>query len=53
MDVGVLKVGLFLGEDSDTEVSVLLWFKGGGDNQVLSGRQTEAAADFSQVNKGL
>lgn len=48
-----LEVGLFLGEDSDTEVSVLVGFEGGRNNQILSGRQTEAAADFSQVDEGF
>lgn len=48
-----LNISLFLREDSDTEVSVLVGFEGGRDDQILSGRQTEAAADFSQVDEGF
>lgn len=47
----LLEVGLFLGEDSHTEVSVLVRFEGGRDDQVLAGRETEPAADFSQVDE--
>lgn len=49
----VLEVRLLLREHSDTEVPILIWLKGGRDNEVLSWRQNEAAADFPQVDEGF
>lgn len=51
--MNLLEVSLLLGEHADAEVSVLVGFEGGRDDQVLAGRQAEAAADFTQVNEGF
>lgn len=51
--VNVLELGLFLREDSDAEVSVLLRLEGGREDQILPRGQTEAAADLSQVDEGF
>lgn len=49
----LLGLRLLLGEHPDAEVSVEVRFEGGGDDQVLSGRQLEAGADLAQVDEGF
>lgn len=49
----LLHLRLFLGEHTHTEVSVLVRFECGWDNEIFSRRKFEAGADFSKVDKGL
>lgn len=44
---------LLLGENSDAEISILMWLKGGWDDQVFSRRQLEAGGHLPQVDEGL
>lgn len=49
----LLRCALLLREDPEDELSLLVGFKGGGDDDVLSGRQTETLCHFPQVNVRL
>lgn len=44
---------LLLCEDSQHKVGLSVGLKGGGDDEVLAGGQTDAGAHFPQVNEGL
>ncbi len=44
---------LLLREDPDEEVGLLVWFKGGGDQQVFPRRQCEAFRHLSHVDVGF
>lgn len=46
-------MGLFLGEHPQDEASFAVWFEGGGDDGVVSGRQLEALTHLPQVDEGL
>lgn len=51
--VQLLELGLLLREHPDTEVSVLVGFESGGQDQVLPGGEAEAAAHLPEVDEGL
>lgn len=44
---------LLLGEDSQDKVGFSVGLKGGGDDEVLAGGQTDAGAHLPHVNEGL
>lgn len=46
-------VRLLLGEDSQDEVSLLVWLKGRRHNDVLAGGQPDLVAHLPQVDEGL
>lgn len=49
----LLCLWLFLSEDPEDKISLFVGLKGWGDDQVLSGGQTETCAHLSQVDKSL
>lgn len=49
----LLSFCLLLSEDSQDKVGLFAGLKGGGNDDVLSGRKTQPGADFSQVNESL
>lgn len=49
----LLEICIFLREHPHIKVCVLVWFKGGGNDQVFSRRKTKVVAHLSQVNEGL
>lgn len=49
----VLEISLFLREHPNVKVSVLVGFKGGGNDEVLSWGESEVVADLPQVDEGL
>lgn len=48
-----LELCLFLREDANTKVSVLVGLEGGRDDEILAGGQTETRANLAQVDEGL
>lgn len=44
--------GFLLGEDPDEEVGLVVWLKGGGDQQVIPRRQREALRHLPRVDVG-
>lgn len=49
----LLRCALFLREDPENELSILMGFKGRGDDDILSWRQPKTLCHLSQVNVGL
>lgn len=49
----LLEIGIFLREHPHIKVCILVWFKGGGNDQVFSRRKTKVVAHLSQVYEGL
>lgn len=49
----LLEIRIFLREHPHIKVCVLVWFKGGGNDQVFSRGKTKVVAHLSQVNEGL
>lgn len=48
-----LRLGRFLGENPEDKVGLLVRLKGGGDDDVLAGRQPQPRADLPQVDEEL
>lgn len=49
----LLHLRLFLRKHAHTEVSVLVWLKGGGNDEIFSRRKFKAGADLSKIDEGL
>lgn len=44
---------IFLGEDSQTEIPILVGFEGRGHDDIFSGRELEPVQHFSEVDEGV
>jgi len=46
-------VCVFFREDSQTEIPILVGFKGRGHDDIFSRRELEPVEDFSEIDKGV